>query len=186
MGQGSEASQGQKATPRTLHPGSSAADAKAVGGRDDFGVPESNIIGRTYTSENTKRADPGGAPARAGEGDLRTSGVGGNSSGVGSSSGGDVDTDLIGIGSGTGISTSAPLREPRGPDDVPEDSGSSQGRSRGVYRAPHPMRGSTVQVPDDQTIGGTGADSAGGTHGDEDASVGEISSDEASGRNDMA
>jgi hypothetical protein len=83
---------------RTLHPGGSAEDAKAFGGKGDFGVPESNVIERTYTSANTKQADPGNATARSGSDGSRVSGVGGNESGPGSSSGGDLDTDIIGFG----------------------------------------------------------------------------------------
>ena|SRR5579871_363136 len=82
---------------KDLHPGSSVQDAKALGGKGDFGAPESNLIERAYVSTNTKRADPGAAIPRAGADESRTSGVGGNQSGDGSSSGGDIDTDIIGI-----------------------------------------------------------------------------------------
>lgn len=82
---------------KTTHPGSSTQDAKKIGGKGDFGVRESDVIERQYTSTNTKRADPGGAPARSGEDGARTSGVGGNNAGPGSSSGGDVDPDIVGI-----------------------------------------------------------------------------------------
>ena len=43
-----------KKTPDILHPGSSKEDAKAVGGKGDFGVPEGNAPERSYTSKNTK------------------------------------------------------------------------------------------------------------------------------------
>jgi hypothetical protein len=87
----------QDRAKKNLHPGSSTHDAKALGGKGDFGVPENDPIERNYTSTNTKRADPGTAPARSGEDTERVSGVGGNESGVGSSSGGDIDTDIIGL-----------------------------------------------------------------------------------------
>src|SRR5579862_9031313 len=101
-----------------LHPGSSVEDAKAVGGKMDFGAAENDVIERTYTSTNTKRADPGGAPPRSGEDGQRTSGVGGNNSGVGSSSGGDVDPEIIGFGAGGAVSANGKIHEPPGPDDV--------------------------------------------------------------------
>jgi hypothetical protein len=81
----------------TTHPGSSTQDAQAIGGPSDFGVPESDVIERTYTSQNTKRSDPGNAVPRSGSDGARTAGVGGNDSGPGSSSGGDIDTDIVGI-----------------------------------------------------------------------------------------
>jgi len=75
---------------KTLHPGSSTEDAKKLGGKGDFGVPESNRPEREYTSMNTKMADPGAAQPRSGEDGQRTSGVGANNNGPGSGSGGDV------------------------------------------------------------------------------------------------
>ena len=170
------------------HPGSSVEDARAVGGKGDFGVPESDVIGRTYTSTNTKRSDPGGAPARGGADDSRTTGVGGNASGVGSSSGGDLDTDIIGVGKdGSGIAASGKIHEPSGPDDAQATSSQAIGtRRQGGYRSAEneTIRGSTVQRADDQTTGPSGADAASNTHPDDDSFAGEVSTDEASGRND--
>src|SRR5437868_3572810 len=81
---------------RKLHPGSSAEDAKKVGGKGDFGAAENDRAARDYTSRNTKRSDRGGAEPHSGDESERTSGVGGNASGAGSSSGGDLDTDIVG------------------------------------------------------------------------------------------
>ena len=105
--------------PRDLHPGSSVEDAKEIGGKADFGVPASNVAERSYTSRNTKRSDPGAAPPRSGSEDSRTSGAGGNSSGPGSSSGGDLNPDIIGIATGSGVfAASGKIHEPSGPDDA--------------------------------------------------------------------
>ena len=113
----SHKSQQQKTAP--LHPGSSAEDAKKVGGKGDFGMPENNVTARTYASENTRHADPGAAQPRSGSEGVRVSGVGGNDSGPGSSSGGDLDTHIIGIGNGgNGIAASGKINEPPGPDDT--------------------------------------------------------------------
>jgi hypothetical protein len=174
---------------KVLHPGGSPEDAKAVGGKGDFGVPEKDVIERTYTSENTRHADPGGATARAGSDESRVSGVGGHESGPGSSSGGDLDPDLIGLGTGGGVAASGKVHEAPGPDDAtgtsadfasgPPARGSNQGTDE------HPIRGTTVQYPDDRTTSPDGADSASHAEGDDDSFAGEVSGDEASGRNDQ-
>src|SRR5690242_5138887 len=78
--------------------GSDPNAARSVGGKGDFGVPETGRErDRQYVSQETKSQDPGGIPAHSGV-DDRVTGVGGNSSGVGSSSGGDIDTDIVGVG----------------------------------------------------------------------------------------
>src|SRR3954471_20376600 len=85
--------------------GSNPAAADGIGGKRDFGVPESDTIERSYTSANTRASDPGAAQPHAGEDGGRVAGVGGNASGRGASSGGDIDTDIIGVGTGgSGIS----------------------------------------------------------------------------------
>lgn len=180
--------QSDKSAKEQTHPGSSVQDAKAVGGKGDFGVPESDVAERTYISMNTRRADPGGAPARSGAGGSRTSGVGGNNSGPGSSSGGDLDTDIVGLGTGGGVAASGRIHEPPGPDDATGTSRdfASGPPSGGAKPSPIPelVQGSTIQPPDDRTVGAQGADAASHPEPGDNAFVGEISSDEASGRNE--
>ena len=95
-------------------PGSEGDEAKTVESKGDFGVPmgTGRTADRDYVTQNTKRADPGAAPPRSGEegGDgLRTTGVGGPATGDGASSGGDLDPDFIGVGSGgSGMAASGP------------------------------------------------------------------------------
>ncbi|HEY7118104.1 MAG TPA: hypothetical protein VH475_16060 [Tepidisphaeraceae bacterium] len=97
--------------------GSDAGAARTIGGQGDFGVSEGDTRGRQYASENTRRSDPGAAPPHAGENQGRVAGVGLNDSGVGSSSGGDLDTDIIGVGTGgSGVAQTGPRGTP-GPDD---------------------------------------------------------------------
>jgi len=170
--------------PKILHPGSSAKDAAKIGGKGDFGVPESNVTERTYTSLNTKASDRGAAQPRSGEGGLRTSGVGGINSGPGSASGGDLDPTSTGL-SGSGLSASGRVNEPAGPDDTDGSSAAfasgppAQGRNQ---KGPvQPIRGSTVQAGNDRTTGPQGADGVANSDPDNDASAGEISSGEASG-----
>ena len=102
-------------------PGSEAAEAKNVGGTQDFGVPAGSGTSRAreYTSDNTRASDPGAAMPRSGEEaeGVRTSGAGAADEGVGSGSGGDIDTDVLGVGTGgSGISASGPGDRP-GLDD---------------------------------------------------------------------
>src|SRR5262249_36257396 len=94
--------------------------AKHFAGKHDFGVPETGRErDREYVSEEIKANDPGGMPEHSGSDAARTSGVGGNQSGVGSSSGGDVDTDIIGVGTGgTTIAQAGPDERTDGPDIV--------------------------------------------------------------------
>jgi hypothetical protein len=150
---------------RSIHPGSSTQDAKAVGGKGDFGVPEGDVLERTYTSQNTKRSDRGGVPPRSGDDDSRVSGAGGSNSGPGSSSGGDVDLDLSLYT--TGGTDAPPVRQTK----------------KAPAKSPA-LRGSTVQPPDEISTGPQGADAASRPEEGDDSFVGEVSSDEASGRND--
>ncbi len=171
---------------------STPVSAQSGAGKGDFGVPASgpHSAERDYVSQNTRRNDPGGALPRAGEDgedDDRTVGAGGNASGVGSSSGGDLDTDLIGFGSGGAISESGPTHRPPGPDDSDgtsaEMASGPPARGEASQKADR-IEGSVVQRPSGNEPA-EGADSAGTSHGnDDDSFVGEISSDEASGRND--
>ena len=83
-------------------PGKVGSDPDAAGkvvAQHDFGAPEGDPIEREYASREARRQDKGGGVAHSGE--DRMSGVGGNESGRGSSSGGDIDSDdaaLVGIG----------------------------------------------------------------------------------------
>src|SRR4051812_43878823 len=95
-------------------PGSESSDAKNVAGQGDFCVPAGAGPSRErdYVTQNTKRADPGNAVARSGDLDggdaARTTGVGGMAGGDGASSGGDLDPDFIGVGTGAGLAGAGP------------------------------------------------------------------------------
>ena len=95
----------------TWRPGSQAAGARNVAARGDFGVPAgtARTRDRDYVTQNTKRSDRGTQHPASHEHDGdRTSGAGGNYSGPGSSSGGDVDTDITGVGFGGTVSQAGP------------------------------------------------------------------------------
>jgi hypothetical protein len=178
--------------PANLKPGSSPDDARAVGGEGDFGAraDQENRIDREYASRNTRNSDPGVAHPRSSVGGVRDAGVGGNEVGPGANSGGDVDTDIIGVGTGgTGIAQSGTTGRPPGPDD-------SDGTSREFASGPPaqgekgPNAGKVKGTTMDRTGGGResqaegeGADSATSPSkfGD-DSFKGEISSGEAGGQ----
>lgn len=171
---------------RNFRPGSFPSDAKKLGGKGDFGAPEADPIERKYASENTKHSDPGSAHARAGT-NSRESGVGADASGPGSSSGGDLDTDIVGVGTG-GIAESGPDEPYRGGPDEAEQ------RRQTAKRHPAPPQHLNRPGGHESTIAqgrdvSTGADSQGGDAAtnpgarNDDSFSGEISTDEASGRN---
>lgn len=112
-----------KATRRAASPkpGSSSREARKVGGRGDFGARAggARTADRDYASRNTKLSDPGAAQPWGFEQDaVRDHGAGGRDSGPGSASGGDIDTDIVGVGTGgSGVAVSGVTGRPPGPDD---------------------------------------------------------------------
>lgn len=168
-------------------PGSSSDDAKSIGGKGDFGVPESDVVERTYTSANTRYSDPGHAEPRGGANSCET-GVGANASGPASSSGGDLDPDMVGIGTGRGVSQSGPdTNFSGGPDEAQNQSSRHSSLRAPVQHLNQPGAGeSTVSRTKDASTGADaqGADAATNPSARQDDSFSaEISTDEASGRN---
>ena len=102
-------------------PGSDPKEARKVGGKGDFGARAGGerTADRDYVSRNTKMSDPGAAQPWDFEQDVvRDHGAGARDSGPGSASGGDIDTDIVGVGTGwSGIATSGVTGRPPGPDD---------------------------------------------------------------------
>jgi hypothetical protein len=164
----------QKQTPKatnqpdpnaSLKPGSSPEDARKVGGKGDFGGPEGGLTGRTadrdYVSRNTKVSDPGASSPYDFEHDgVRDHGAGGRDTGPGSASGGDVDPDIVGVGTGgSGIATSGVIGRPAGPDDSSGSSdefasgGHAQGRNQTLTGSKRVTGGSTVARDTDASTG---------------------------------
>lgn len=179
-----------------LKPGSSAADAAALSGKSDFGVHENDVVERTYTSENTKMADHGAAQKMDYEDTgVRDHGAGGRDSGPGSSSGGDVDTDFIGL-DGKGVMATNIDKQPK-PDASDTDGNTSvNARSGGPAKGENETlvgkvggRHEQVNVvtPADERTTNTGADEVSHRDADDadDSFRGEISSAEASGRDSL-
>lgn len=176
-----------------LKPGSSAEDAAKLSGKGDFGVHENDVAGRSYTSANTKAADHGAAQPNSYEHRrVRESGAGGKDSGPGASSGGDIDTDFVGIG-GVGLATNIDKQAPRDARDTDGSSrnAASGGPSQGQRPADVGQVGGrheqiNVVTPADVRTTNAGSDEV--SHAEEDnvddSFRGEISSGEASGRDE--
>jgi hypothetical protein len=168
--------------------GSNPAAAAGVGGKGDFGVAEGDTVERSYTSANTRASDPGAAQPHAGEDGGRVAGVGGNASGRGASSGGDVDTDFIGVGTPT--LAQSPAGEAAGPDDA---TGTARDFASGppTENKKGPKAGKVVGDTVDHSGGdiettGSGRGAAAASRRDPDALddsfAGEVSQDEAAGQ----
>jgi hypothetical protein len=171
-----------------LKPGSSTKDAAAIGGKGDFGVPVGNRADREYTSQNTKRADPGNAPPTASEelDGQRVAGVGGNDAGPGSSSAGDLDADIIGVGGIGNIAQDVTKEHHTGADDAAQF-GTRDRAERAKQPAPKQPDKPVIMPAGDQqsTTDGEGADAAGRESIEGDNSfVGEVSTAEADGRDE--
>jgi hypothetical protein len=163
----------QPARRAALKPGSNPEDARKVGGERDFGAPAGGerTADRDYASRNTKLSDPGAAQPWDFEHDgVRDHGAGARDSGPGSASGGDIDPDIVGVGTGgSGIATSGVIGRPPGPDDSdgtsdefasgPHAEGRNQtgvGRVGGAKR----VRGTTHSSDLDAHTGGDGQGAA--------------------------
>ena len=175
-------------------PGSDPQSLRDVGGKGDFGVPANRRGERDYASANTKAADRGASQPGAAERDgVRDHGAGGRSSGPGSASGGDLDPDIVGVGTGgSGVAASGDIGRRPGPDDSDGTSdefasgGHAQGRNQrdvGKVGGSKRVHGTVVSGGDDRstTPSGQGADAATNPARDDDSFAGEISSGEAAG-----
>jgi hypothetical protein len=92
--------------------GASRSAAKKFAGKRDFGVQPNDASAIRQASEEAKHRPAGDhreddRQPRSGV-DSREAGVGMRDAGPGSDSGGDVDSDIIGIGGGPGLAQSGP------------------------------------------------------------------------------
>lgn len=152
----------------------------------DFGVSPANTNEVKYASTAALNQDKGRLQERSNEDrdGRRDVGVGVNSGGTGAGSGGDIDPDIVGVGTGgSGISQS-PVRKR---DELQQHIAS--GRVAADQPAAGQEKRGTVTsagdaVPQLDEAGFTGADAI-RTDADndpfEDATAGEVSSDEANG-----
>ncbi len=191
---------GQKKDMTSWRPGSEAGDAKKIEAGGDFGVPAGSgpSLERDYVSENTKRADPGGAPARSGDltgGDsARETGAGANASGPGASSGGDLDPDFVGVAGGSGIAQSPPggrvgADASDGSSDEFASGGHAQGHNQQVGKSRKVNPGSVESRADDVSTSPHGQGGAAVTNPaarNDNSFAGEVSMGEAAGEDNPA
>jgi hypothetical protein len=192
--------------------GSNPRAARSIGGKNDFGVSAGDPTHRQerlYVSEETKHSDPGGTQPRSSTlTGNRVAGAGGPDAGPGSSSGGDLDTDVIGVGTGgSGVAQAGPDRtegadistDPvsefasRPPtkkqgDALVEPAGAARGGKRSGKRRPEILPNDAIvdrSGGGDATTTGDGQGAAAATNrnaGNDDGSfAGEVSLDEAGG-----
>ena len=100
--------------------GSDRGTAKKFGGKTDFGVPSKRSLSEysKRISRETKfqpaashRSDP--RQERGSVQTNRVSGVGKSNAGPGGASGGDLDPDVVGVGTGRGLAQTAPQKRAR-------------------------------------------------------------------------
>lgn len=169
--------------------GSDRSADREVGGKLDFGIPAAKARTPLPDGGLEKGPEQGTGPMRSGASGTRTSGVGHAPGRPGTGSGGDLDTDFIGLDHKGGIAARPPSGRTKGPDiteggSAPFASGppakGENGLPAGTHGlAPEIVKGSTVDRSggDAATTGmGGGADAA-----TDSPDQSEISSDEASG-----
>ncbi len=165
-----------------------------IGGKGDFGIPADQAIDRALRQDDEYAARPAGS-RMTGRGDTaRQHGVGAQGGGVGKGSGGDVDTDLIGVGTPGGGSVTGDTEYTPGPDDA--DNGTTNPSTSGRrYDEHYPAQvGGDHRVKGGDTLdhGGGDASTSGGSQGAssvqgsqedqlDNAAAGEISQGEAQG-----
>ena len=124
-----------------------------VGGKLDFGIPASQVKAPLSDGGREKGVEQGTGPMRSGNRAVRTSGVGHPPGRAGTGSGGDIDTDVVGLGGRGGVAASPASGRTSGPDITeggsapfasgPPARGKNQ-RRPGAHGTAQRVRGSTV------------------------------------------
>lgn len=173
--------------------GKVGTDAKALhdfGGKGDFGTPVAPDIVREHEGEIVGR--PGGSrPGEAAADHDRTVGVGSNGTHPGDGSGGDIDTDFVGVG-GSALGGRAAFRESSPAETAGNPSGNfASGKpARGANAIPAHGHGTPPGAHGDSldhsgesqyTAEGHAAGAVNPLHNDTPGAEGEITRDEATG-----
>ena len=114
--------------PSKENPGQGANKSDKVGSdpdaaqnfaeKHDFGIPSEDAAPDMTVEDRDYPGRPAGSKkTRSGASGRRTIGVGSPEGPDGKGSGGEVDSDIIGVGSGGGVSSDGELGKPSGPDD---------------------------------------------------------------------
>jgi hypothetical protein len=169
--------------------GSDRAADREIGGKLDFGIPAAEAKAPQPIGGRDKGPEQGTGPMRSGASGTRTSGVGHAPGRPGAGSGGDLDTDFIGLDHKGGIAARPASGRTQGPDITEGGSGAfaSGPPAKGENELPAGTHGIAPEIVKGSTIDRSGGDAATtGMGGGADAATssddqGEISSDEAAG-----
>ena len=127
--------------------GSDPSAAENFAEKHDFGIPSEDAAPDMTVEDRDFPGRPAGNKrTRSGASGKRTIGVGSTEGPDGKGSGGEVDTDLIGLdGSGGGVSSDGVVGKPPGPDDSDGSSNEfasgppAKGENRGRYQPGQPV-----------------------------------------------
>jgi hypothetical protein len=170
------------------------SDPKAVhgfGGKGDFGIPARDNLARAKDGEIEGRP-AGSAPGYSGDAGARTTGVGSLGGPPGTDSGGDIDTDIIGLDGHGGLSAKPPRTSEIGADATtgsPDTFASGRhapGKNTikpGSHGASPRTHGDTTDHTgqDTSAINPNAAGSVTPMRGEDPGAEGEITADEATG-----
>jgi hypothetical protein len=183
------------APKRQHHTGKVGDDPQAlkkVGGKGDFGIPARDTIVRAHDGEIEGRP-AGSAPGYSGNKGVRTTGVGSLGGPPGQDSGGDLDTDFIGLDGQGGLAAKPPREEELSGKDVTTSGSGARARGgrakarnaikAGSHGASPWVHGDTVDHSgeDSSTVNPNAAGSVEPQRGSDPGAEGEISMDEATG-----
>src|SRR3954466_4182300 len=119
--------------------GSDPSAAENFAGKQDFGIPSEDAAPDMTIEDRDFPGRPAGSKkTRSGASGKRTIGVGSTEGPDGKGSGGEIDTDIIGVGSGGGGSSDGEIGRPSGPDD--SDGSSNEFASGPPAKGEHPAR----------------------------------------------
>ena len=126
--------------------GSDPNAAENFAEKHDFGIPSEDAAPDMTIEDRDYPGRPAGSKrTRSGASGNRTVGVGSTEGPDGKGSGGEIDTDIIGLGSGGGVSSDGELGKPSGPDDSDGSSNEfasgppAKGENQGRYQPGQPV-----------------------------------------------
>jgi hypothetical protein len=137
--------------------GSDPNAAEHFAEKRDFGIPSEDAAPDMTVEDRDYPGRPAGSKkTRSGASGKRTIGVGSTEGPDGKGSGGEVDTDIIGVGSGGGVSSDGEIGKPSGPDDSDGSSNEfasgppAKGEHQGRYQPGQPVGDVTQREEDSE------------------------------------
>jgi len=140
----------QRDHDKTKKVGSDPNAAENFAEKHDFGIPSEDAAPDMTVEDRDFPGRPAGSKGtRSGASGKRTVGVGSTEGPDGKGSGGEVDSDYIGLGSSGGVSSDGELGKPAGPDD--SDGSSNEFASGPPAKGEHKSRYTPGQPVGDVT-----------------------------------